>query len=348
MASKQTCLVTGANGQLGFYLTHRLAESGYNVRAVVRDLSKVNVADYPAECKFVEADITDPYFINLVADYGADCVYNMAGFSHIGNSFKQPEMALETNVVPVIRLLELAKKKGFLLVQASSYEVFAGNPGGIVSEQSPIMPVSPYSIAKAAADQYIKMARKNGVRAMSVFLGNCESIRRPNNFVTSKIVNYFRTANFAKPLELGYIDAIRDWGYASEYAHILSRIPGRVEVPTDFVLSTGYGTTVRHFLKMAAAAAGCKVVWRGEGVGEQGVIIDSNYERLGDIYIDGHLYRPADVPRLIGRNHRCRDLLGVVPAVTLDQTIKYMMFGDNYVDSSIKTRNAETTGSITT
>jgi GDPmannose 4,6-dehydratase len=324
-------LVTGANGQIGHYLTRELLAAGYKVAAVVRDLSKVSMREYPEACEFIEADITDPHFISVVKAWSPDYVYNMAGFSHIGNSFKQPEMALETNVVPVIRLLEAAREQGFTLVQASSYEVFAGNPGGVVSEKSTIMPVSPYSIAKSAADQYIRLARNNGTKALSVFLGNCESIRRPNNFVTSKVVNYFRAGDYTRPLQLGYIDAIRDWGYAGEYAKIMATMPVVMDGPVDIMLATGYGTTVRSFIQRAARLVEKKVIWNGQGVAERGIIIDADYERVGDIVISSDLYRPADVPRLIGCNHRCRSVLGVVPRVTLDQTIGLMMYGDRHV-----------------
>lgn len=321
------CLVTGANGQIGYYLTRALHSRGHKVYALVRDKSKVNQADYPKGCEIVECDITDGYLNNVVNDISPAYVFNMAGYSHIGNSFNQPEMAITTNLLPVIRLAEMAKTKGFTLVQASSYEVFAGNPGGVVDETSCVKPVSPYSIAKAAADAHIQLSRKKGVRAYSVYFGNAESIRRPNNFVTSKIVNYLRAADYSAPLSLGYIDAIRDWGFAGEYASIVAEIPGVAHMQ-DFMLCTGFGTTVRKFISLAAACKNCKVVWEGEGVNERGTIVDFNYDRVADIVIDSNLYRPADVPRLIGRNTMCRNLFGRGPGVTLEKTISYMMYGD--------------------
>lgn len=318
-------LVTGAAGQIGFYLVHALAAKGYKVYAMVRDKSKIDAADYPYNVVFIETDITDPHFIDQVRALRPDYVYNMAGFSHIGRSFEQPEMVMETNVVPVIRLLQVCKECNIKLIQASSYEVFAGAGKGVVNESSPISPVSPYSIAKSTADQYIKLARKNGTWAMSLYLGNAESSRRPTSFVTAKIVKYFKEGQFDTPLRLGYIDAMRDWGYAPHYAKIMADLPVHISTPEDLVLATGIGHTVRTFIKLVAEHFGYKVVWEGDGVNEHGTIITQDYFRVADIRIDSDLYRPTDVPRLIGSNAKIK-ALGLHPdAVSLRETVKHMV-----------------------
>lgn len=319
--------LTGIAGQDSYFLSKILHSKGYQVFGLHREHSKIS-PELRSFVTLIDGDLTDQSSLQRAFEISKpDEVYNLAGFSHIGKSFHQPELVIDVNTLGVVRLLDIIKnyypKTKFL--QASSYEVFAGNSEMPICETSSVKPVSPYSIAKAAADEYVKLYRKNyGVWACSAYLGNHESFMRPEHFVTRKISKYFANLRFNKnipSLKLGYLDAVRDFGFAGDYCDAMYRMV-QLDKPEDMIISSNKPRSIRKICEMAANHIGIEGYWQGSLMDEsfvKGSIIYSpeieikitNIEDcMPIIEISPDLYRPADVPVLHSNSTKALKLLG--------------------------------------
>lgn len=328
----KVALITGVNGQCGPFLAAELLSTNeYDiVYGMYRSPSNSSVLSPVASSNFVmiEGDLTDNKSLEDVLEHTQpDEIYNLGGFSHIGKSFHQPKLVLQTNGDSVICILEYMSKhlKKSKFCQASSYEVFAGGGQMPVNESSQIAPVSPYSISKVLADQFIKLYRNSyGIFACSAYLGNTESWRRGDNFVTKKITNWINSVIDGEKtvLKLGYLDAKRDWGMPGNYMAAM-RLILQQNQPDDFMLCTGILHSVREFLELACKIGLNKtIVWKDQGISEKGYIDGQLF-----IEVDANLYRPADVPVLYGDPSKAIDKLNWNPNKNFEQLISEMLNG---------------------
>ena len=251
----------------------------------------------------------------------------MAAQSHVGVSFDVPEYTGEVDAIGTIRLLDAIKDTGLntKFYQASTSELFGGLIGTEPqSENTPFYPKSPYGAAKLYSywvtvnyRESYKMFACNGI------LFNHESPRRGETFVTKKITKavakiYKGEQDF---LELGNLDAKRDWGYAKDYVEMMWLMLQQ-ERPEDFVVATGKCFTIREFTEKSFKQIGVNLNWEGEGDSEVGV--DSNSGKVL-VKINPKYYRPAEVEVLLGNATKAKLVLGWEPKTSLDELIKIMV-----------------------
>jgi GDPmannose 4,6-dehydratase len=325
MERKKTALITGIGGQDGSYLAELLIGKGYRVAGVIRRASWPNTQriwhliqkyekmnDPESPLRLYYADMTDASSIRAVLEKcHPDEIYNLAAQSHVGISFDSGESTLNINALGTFRLLDAIRdmKLNCKFYQASSSELFGISPPP-QNEDTPMQPQSPYGIAKLAAFHLTKLYRNAyGIYACNGILFNHESPRRGVNFVTKKI-----TMEIAKILvgetnkiELGNLDAKRDWGFSKEYVEGMWMILQQ-EKPDDFVLSTGEMHTVREFLQECFSLLGL------------------NYENF--IEIKDRYKRPAEVPALLGDSTKARRVLRWDPKVKFHELAKMMLAAD--------------------
>ncbi|MBI0326223.1 GDP-mannose 4,6-dehydratase [Burkholderia plantarii] len=332
-----TAIITGITGQDGAYLAQLLIEKGYTVYGTYRRTSSVNfwriedlgIASHP-NLKLVECDLTDlSANIRLVQSAQPDEVYNLAAQSFVGVSFDQPVTTAEITGVGALNLLEAIRvvNPKIRFYQASTSEMFGKVQAIPQTESTPFYPRSPYGVAKLYAHWITVNYRESyDMFACSGILFNHESPLRGQEFVTRKITNTMARIKLGlqDTLELGNLDAKRDWGFAKEYVEGMWRMMQAREADT-FVLATNRTETVRDFATMAGKAAGFDLVWRGSEENEVGIDRHSNRTI---VKINPRFYRPAEVELLIGDPKKARDELGWEPKTTLEQLCQMMVEAD--------------------
>lgn len=336
--TNKVALITGITGQDGSYLAELLLQKGYKVHGVKRRSSSLNTSridhiyqdlqDVDAEFILHYGDVTDSTnMIRIIQEVQPDEIYNLAAQSHVMVSFETPEYTANADAVGTLRILEAIRLLGLerktRFYQASTSEMFGLTDGNILNEDSKFYPRSPYGAAKVYAHWItVNYREAYGIFAASGILFNHESPRRGETFVTQKIVQAAVSIVTGRQerLFLGNLDAVRDWGHAKDYVEGMWRILQHHE-PSDWVLATGEGTSVRKFAEITFEKLGRKITWVGEGITEQGV--DQNGNTL--IEIDPRYFRPTEVPHLLGDASRARNLLGWQPNFTLDSLISEMV-----------------------
>ena len=333
----KNAIVTGISGQDGAYLAQLLLQKGYRVFGTYRRTSSVNfwrieelgIEQHP-QLELVEYDLTDlGAAINLVQRAEPAEIYNLAAQSFVGVSFEQPVTTAHITGIGALHLLEAIRivNCGIRFYQASTSEMFGKVQQVPQTEKTPFYPRSPYGVAKLYAHWMTVNYRESyGIFGTSGMLFNHESPLRGLDFVTRKITDGVAKIKLRKIgcLELGNLDAKRDWGYAKEYVEGMYMMLQAAE-PDTFVLATGRTETVRNFVAMAFAAIGVSIEWRGKGVDETGVIGGTD-----DIVvrINPRFYRPAEVDLLIGDASKAHMLLGWKPLTTLESLCKIMVDAD--------------------
>ncbi|MCK0163736.1 GDP-mannose 4,6-dehydratase [Marinobacter sp. S6332] len=336
-------LITGVTGQDGAYLAELLLNKGYQVYGAYRRTSSVNfwrlqelgIDTHPA-LHLVEFDLTDlGGAIRLLQSTGVEEVYNLAAQSFVGVSFDQPITTGEITGIGAVNLLEAIRivNPAIRFYQASTSEMFGKVQAMPQTESTPFYPRSPYGVAKLYAHwMTVNYRESHGIFGSSGILFNHESPLRGREFVTRKITDgiaRIATGNLDK-LELGNLDARRDWGYAKDYVEGMWRILQAPE-PDTFVLATNRTETVRDFVTMAARAASLNITWEGEGEGEQG--IDSASGRVL-VSVNPEFYRPAEVDLLIGDATKAKEQLGWQATTSLEDLCNMMVKADlNRVES---------------
>jgi len=335
-----TAVITGITGQDGSYLAELLLEKNYKVIGLVRRSSNVNtdriskILDHP-NLSLVQADMGDSISImNLLAplrDSKRIEIYNLAAQSHVHSSFSQPEYTADINGTGVLRILETIRQLGIInktrFYQASTSEMFGKVVETPQSETTPFYPRSPYGVAKLYGYWITRNYRESyGMFACNGILFNHESERRGEEFVTRKITKGIAKV-YSDPtftLEIGNMDAKRDWGHAEEYVYGMWLMLQR-DVPDDFVLATGETHTVREFVEIAFNSVGHTITWSGEGLDEIGT------DETGRIVVrmNPKFYRPAEVELLIGNPSKAKTLLGWIPKITFEQLVNRMMVEDS-------------------
>lgn len=325
--------VTGVTGQDGSYLAELLLEKGYEVHAILRRSSVFttqrvdHLMSHPAFHTY-HGDLTDSSNLHsLLTRIEPQEVYNLGAQSHVAVSFEVPEYTAEVVGLGTIRLLNAIKDIGLKprFYQASTSELFGGYPGTAPqSETTPFHPRSPYGAAKLYAYWItVNYREAYDMFACNGILFNHESPRRGETFVTKKITRAVARIERGgiDPLQLGNLDALRDWGYAKDYVEAMWRMLQQ-DRPDDYVIATGKTHTVRQFVEMAFAVVGRQIVWSGRGVDEVGR--DAADGRLL-VKVNPRYFRPAEVDLLQGDPSKARRELGWEPRTSLPQLVEMMV-----------------------
>jgi len=333
----KTAIITGITGQDGAYLAELLLEKGYMVYGTYRRTSSVNfwridelgIKSHP-NLNVIEYDLTDlSASIRLLQTTGATEVYNLAAQSFVGVSFEQPITTAEITGIGPVNLLEAIRivNPDIRFYQASTSEMFGLVQAVPQQEDTPFYPRSPYGVAKLYAHWMTVNYRESyGIFASSGILFNHESPLRGQEFVTRKITDTVAKIKLGKAqvLELGNMDAKRDWGFAKEYVEGMWRML-QAEKPDTFVLATNRTETVRDFVFMAFKAAGYTLRFEGEDESEVGIDVATG-ETL--VRVNPKYYRPAEVDLLIGNPARAKEILGWEPKTSLEQLCQMMVEHD--------------------
>jgi len=333
----KTAIITGVTGQDGAYLTELLLGKGYQVYGTFRRTSSINFwrmeelgIDKHPNLHLVEFDLTDlSTCIRLLQTSGATEVYNLAAQSFVGVSFEQPITTAEITGVGAVNLLEAIRivNSRVRFYQASTSEMFGKVQAIPQVEETPFYPRSPYGVAKLYAHwMTINYRESYDIFGSSGILFNHESPLRGREFVTRKITDSMAKIKLGKQdvLELGNMDAKRDWGFAKEYVDGMWRML-QADKPDTYVLATNRTETVRDFVSMAARAAGFELAFKGTAENEVGV--DT---RTGKtlVRVNPKFYRPAEVELLIGNPEKAKRDLGWAPTTTLEQLCQMMVDAD--------------------
>lgn len=306
-------LITGVTGQDGSYLAELLLGQGYEVHGVTRDADEKVVNGVIAH----ELDLaTDSAIAQLISDIEPNEIYNLAALSSVYQSWQNPALTARLNGAVVAEMLAAVKaihdrgNTEIRFIQASSAEVFGAPTESPQNEQTAVRPTSPYGAAKAYAHGLVGAYRTAGVSASSVILYNHESPRRPETFVTRKITAAAARISMGlqETLELGNMDAQRDWGWAPDYVDALVRAAQHPD-PDDFVIATGISHSVRDFVAAAFNRAG----------------IDDWQDR---VRVSDVLMRSGDAPLQLGDASKAHKVLGWLPTMKFDEIVAAMVDHD--------------------
>jgi len=333
----KSAVVTGITGQDGAYLAQLLLDKGYMVYGTYRRTSSVNFwrieelgIDQHPNLHLVEYDLTDlGDSIRLLERSQPDEVYNLAAQSFVGVSFEQPMTTAQITGLGPLNLLEAIRivNPKIRFYQASTSEMFGKVQAVPQDESTPFYPRSPYGVAKLYAHwMTINYRESFDIFGCSGILFNHESPLRGLEFVTRKITDSMAKIKLGKldVLELGNLDAKRDWGFAKEYVEGMWRML-QVNEPDTYVLATNRTETVRDFVCMAAKAAGFDLVFEGRDEKEVGIDRTTN-EVI--VRVNPRFYRPAEVDLLIGNPAKAKEKLGWDAKTTLEELCQMMVEAD--------------------
>ena len=313
--------ITGITGQDGSYLAERLLAEGVVVHGLVRpgdDQAAGALLSRAPGIVLHEGDLGDAGILGrLVADIGPDEVYNLAGISSVAFSWQEPVLTARLSGVGAAAVLEAAWRlqedsgRRVVCLQASSAEIFGDAATSPQDESTPVRPVSPYGAAKAFAHHMACVYRGRGLHVATCIFFNHESPRRPLAFVTRKITAAAARigAQGTGVIQLGNLEAARDWGWAPDYVDAMVRAV-RHEHPSDYVVATGRTHTVADFAEAALRRAGLGDDWRDH------------------IEVNAEFLRPMDAPTLVGNAGKARRELGWEPTVGFEELVGRMVDHD--------------------
>jgi GDPmannose 4,6-dehydratase len=314
----KTALVTGITGQDGSYLAELLLNKGYRVVGLKRRTSLIStdrldhIYDHPMFC-LEYYSLHDPTTLyGLLEKYEPEEFYNLAAQSHVRVSFDVPVETVDTIAMGTLRILEAIRfvNKDIKFYQASSSEMFGDNPENPQSENTVLMPASPYACAKTFAHNLCRNYRQSyDMHISSGILFNHESPRRGETFVTRKITLAAARIKLGlqEKLFLGNLESKRDWGFAGDYVEAMWLMLQQEE-PDDFVIATGETYSVKEWLEEVFSSAGLS--------------IDGNVE------IDERLFRPHEVPLLLGNPAKAKEKLGWEPKTKFSDLASMMYHSD--------------------
>lgn len=330
-------LITGITGQDAAYLAELLLGKGYKVFGTYRRTSSTNFwrieelgIDKHPNLSLLEYDLIDlSSAYRIISDVQPDEIYNLAAQSFVGVSFTQPVATAQITGIGALNLLEAIRtiNPNIRFYQASTSEMFGKVHEIPQSEETPFHPRSPYGVAKVFAHwATLNYQESYNIFASSGILFNHESPLRGKEFVTRKITDAVAKIHLDKQdlLELGNLNAKRDWGYAKEYVEGMWRML-QIDKPGTFVLATNRTETVRDFVTMAFKAINVNIIW--EGCEEQEI---GKNKETGAVLVrvNEKFYRPAEVELLIGDATKSKEVLGWVPKTTLEELCKMMVEKD--------------------
>ena len=331
--SRKAAIITGATGQDGSYLCELLLEKGYDVKCLVRrstyDIETGNLKSKLDSIQLYEGDVLDqPIVHKMIQDceeYDRVEIYNLAAQSHVHTSFKCPSYTFETNTFGIMNILESVRQTKdhtkYRIYQASTSEMFGKVRETPQSEETPFYPRSVYGVSKVAAHWLVKNYRESyGLFACSGILFNHESPRRGSDFVTKKITEGLKHIFKGEKefLELGNLNAARDWGHAKDYVEAMWLMLQQEEAD-EYVVATGETHTVREFVEMCVKELGKEIRWEGEAENEIGIVDGKTI-----IKVSPKFYRPCEVDALIGNASKIKNI-GWTQKNTIHDLIKDMM-----------------------
>ena len=328
----KVALITGITGQDGSYLAELLLEKGYEVHGIVRRASMINTHRIDHIFNRITlhyGDLTDALgIVSVIKKVEPQEIYNLGAQSHVKVSFEQPEYTANTDALGTLRVLEavrlLGMEKEVRIYQASTSELYGLVQEVPQKETTPMYPRSPYGVAKLYGYWIVKNYRESyGIHASSGILFNHESSRRGETFVTRKIVRGLSriSTGLQSTLELGNLNARRDWGHAEDYVDAMWRMLQQ-ETPDDYVIATGKQYSVKDFVNAAAPYFGFNIQWRGEGVDEFGYCLNTNRTIVN---VNERYFRPAEVETLLGDPTKARTVLGWEPKYDFDALVEEMV-----------------------
>jgi len=334
---EKTAVITGITGQDGAYLAELLLEKDYIVYGTYRRTASTNfwrieelgIKNHP-NLHLAEFDLTElGSSIRLLEKAQPDEVYNLAAQSFVAVSFDQPITTAKITGLGPVNLLEAIRivNPKIKFYQASTSEMFGHVQEIPQSEKTPLYPRSPYGVAKVYAHwMTINYRESYDIFGTSGILFNNESPLRGLEFVTRIITDGIARFKSGKQdfIELGNIDAKRDWGYAKDYVEGMYLML-HAEIPDTYVLATGRTERVRDFLEMSCKAVDIGIEWKGTGIDEVGIDTASGKEI---IKINSKFYRPAEVELLIGDPAKAKKDLGWEATTTLEELCGMMVDAD--------------------
>lgn len=344
-------LITGITGQDGAYLAELLLAKGYKVHGIKRRASSFNTEridhlyrerdDIGEGVTLHYGDLTDSQSVMRALELiQPDEVYNLAAQSHVAVSFVEPEYTANVDALGALRVLESLRMLGLgrtcRVYQASTSELYGLVQESPQTERTPFCPRSPYGVAKLFAHwMTVNYREAYGMYACNGILFNHESPIRGETFVTRKITRGLArvAAGLQQCLYLGNLEARRDWGHARDYVEAMWMMLQQ-DAPADYVIATGVQHSVRDFVRVAAAAMGIGLAFRGEGADEHAVVAtldaDRAHVKSGDVVvrIDAQYFRPAEVDTLRGDASHARDRLGWFPRTSFETLVSEMAAAD--------------------
>lgn len=332
MAMKNA-LITGITGQDGSYLAELLLEKGYKVCGLVRRKSKLdfnNAEHLKGKVEFIFGDMTDSASLLRAMEIAKpDEIYNLAAQSFVTTSWETPLSTADINAIGVTKLLEAVRlvKPETRVYQASTSEMFGKVQAVPQNETTPFYPRSPYGVSKLYGHWIIKNYRESyGMFACSGILFNHESERRGAEFVTRKITISVAKikAGLQECVELGNLNASRDWGHSADYVRAMWLMLQQ-DVADDYVVASGETHTVRDFVTLAFRAAGMELEFHGEGEKEYATL--QGTDRVL-VKVNPKFFRPAEVDLLIGDASKAKKVLGWEPKISYADLVKRMVESD--------------------
>ena len=328
-------LITGITGQDGSYLAELLLEKGYEVHGMTRRASLPNtdrIAHLLGKITLHDGDLSDSSsIIRILRLVRPEEVYNLAAQSHVQVSFDVPEYSGDVDALGVLRMLEgiriLGMEKTCRFYQASTSELYGKVEEVPQRETTPFHPYSPYAIAKQYGYWMVKEYREAyGMFAVNGILFNHESERRGENFVTRKITDAVARIKLGvqESLELGNMDAKRDWGHSKDYVRAMWLMLQQ-ESPDDYVIATNETRTVREFVETAFRHVGITVEWQGEGVNEIGKDAATGKTI---VKVNPKFFRPAEVEILLGNPAKAEGNLGWKREIPFSELVERMVKND--------------------
>jgi GDPmannose 4,6-dehydratase len=341
-------VITGVLGQDGAYLTRLLLHKGYKVYGTYRRtssfsawrLDELGIRNHPNLTLSV-SDITDPgSCLRIIERARPHEVYNLAAQSFVGASFDQPTVTTQTDGLGALNVLEAIRTidRSIRFYQASSAEMFGLVQTIPQSETTPFYPRSPYAVAKLCAHwMAINYRESYDIFTSCGIMFNHESPMRGIEFVTRKITDAVSRIVCGENvvLELGNLDAVRDWGYADEYVEGMWRTL-QADVPDTFVFATGCAKSVRDFATMAFESAGLEIAWHGKGAEEHATVVSTN-QLVVRVSLEYH--RPAEVELLVGDCSKAESQLGWRPQMSLRDLCNLMVQADIQRQHHLRPRN---------
>jgi GDPmannose 4,6-dehydratase len=338
--NQKVALITGITGQSGSFLAELLLEKGYIVHGIIRRSATFNTQNIEHifdKLHLHHGDITDTMNVfNIISKVRPCEIYNLCAMSHVKVSHELENYTFQTNTMGVLTILQsvrsLGMEKTCKIYSASTSEIFGNITDGSfkLNEDSPQNPCSVYAISKYAAQQLCNMYRDAyGMFVVNSLLFNHESPRRGGTFVTKKITNYvgkYYKNNSIKPLELGNLNAMRDWSHAKDMCYGIWLMLQQ-EKPKNYVLSNDTTHSVREFVELAFKEIDVEIVWKGDGVDEVGVKkgTENDLEPHIIVKVNPKYYRDIDIECLIGDSSRARNELKWLPKYSFEDLVKEMV-----------------------
>jgi GDPmannose 4,6-dehydratase len=324
-------LITGITGQDGAYLARLLLSKGYEViggsrPSPARDLWRLRALGIERDTKLTDLELLDSSnILSVIEKEQPTEIYNLAAQSDVGSSFRAPVLTGDADAIGAARILEAIRQidPSIRYYQASSSEMFGDTDETPQSEVSSFRPRSPYGVAKLYAHwMTVNFRNIDGLFACSGIAFNHESPLRGLEFVTRKITHGLAAIALGKReyIELGNLDASRDWGFAADFVEGMWRMLQN-EQPTDYVLATGQSRSVRAFCHAAAEAVGLDLIWRGSGLEEKG--IDTKTGRT-IVKVNSAFYRPPERIPLVGNAAKAERELGWKPSMSFSEVVQTM------------------------